>query len=44
MTDLRQLALEDVDLVEEENDRCAQEPPGVDNTLEKKKRDSAILF
>ena len=34
MTDFRQLALENIDHIEEEDDRCAQEPPGVDDTLE----------
>jgi hypothetical protein len=35
---LRKFALEDVHLVEEEDDRHAQEPPQVDNALEKDER------
>ena len=38
MTYLGKFALEDVDLVQEEDDRRAEEPPGVDNTLEEDER------
>jgi hypothetical protein len=37
-THLRKFALEDVDLVEEKDDRRAREPPRVDNALEKDER------
>ena len=35
---LGKLGLEYVDLVQEKNDRCAQEPPGIDDGLEENKR------
>jgi hypothetical protein len=43
MTDLGQLALENIDLVEENDHRYVQEPPEL-TTLSNKTRDSAIRF
>ena len=38
MTDLGQLALEDIDLVEEMGHSCVQKPLGADNALEQDQR------